>query len=124
MYTITLADGTKLENLTLNGNTFESDTDYTEDTFNGKLSEVHFECDANDAEHGEAYPAVGKNMTLNTLWAKDTTPSGKCWFGFRELSPWELAQQQAKQTQLDTDEMIASQEERIIMLELGLTEEV
>ncbi len=40
---ITLADGTKLENLSLNGNNFVSETEVTEDTFKGKLSKVLFE---------------------------------------------------------------------------------
>ena len=37
---ITLSDGTKLENLGMNGNNFISETEVTEETFNGKLSKV------------------------------------------------------------------------------------
>lgn len=40
---ITLSDGTKLENLGLNGNNFISETEITEDDFRGKLSKVKFE---------------------------------------------------------------------------------
>lgn len=37
---ITLSDGTKLENLRLNGNNYISNTEITEDDFKGKLSKV------------------------------------------------------------------------------------
>lgn len=40
---ITLADGTRLENLRLNGNNFISDTEITADIFNGNLSKVVIE---------------------------------------------------------------------------------
>lgn len=40
---ITLADGTQLENLRLNGNNFISDTKITADTFSGNLSKVVIE---------------------------------------------------------------------------------
>lgn len=40
---ITLSDGTKLENLGLNGNNFISEAKITEDDFRGKLSKVTFE---------------------------------------------------------------------------------
>lgn len=40
MWEITLSDGTKLENLKLNGNNFISEVKITEDDFRGKLSHV------------------------------------------------------------------------------------
>lgn len=40
---ITLSDGTKLENLRLNGNNFISEAEITEDDFRGKLSKVIIE---------------------------------------------------------------------------------
>ena len=40
---ITLSDGTKLENLRLNGNNFISEAEITEDDFRGKLSKVNVE---------------------------------------------------------------------------------
>lgn len=40
---ITLSDGTKLENLRLNGNNFISEAEITEDDFRGKLSKVTVE---------------------------------------------------------------------------------
>lgn len=45
MYAITLSDGSKLENLTLNGNNFITAQEITEATFRRKLSHVNIECD-------------------------------------------------------------------------------
>lgn len=39
-YSVTLSDGTKLDNLALNGNNFVSSTKLTEDDFKDKLSKV------------------------------------------------------------------------------------
>ena len=39
-FTITLADGTQLANLELNGNNFVSKTEVNADTFRGKLAKV------------------------------------------------------------------------------------
>lgn len=39
-YSVTLSDGTKLDNLALNGNNFVSSTKLTEDDFKNKLSKV------------------------------------------------------------------------------------
>lgn len=53
-YSVTLSDGTKLDNLALNGNNFVSSTEVTEDTFNGKLSKVTIvDEDGNSTDHGE-----------------------------------------------------------------------
>jgi hypothetical protein len=56
-WTVTLADGTAIENLTLNNgaNTFHSPAEITEDTFDGKLSEVHIAASDGDMT-GCAYP--------------------------------------------------------------------
>ena len=43
LWKITLSDGTKLENLGLNGNNFISGAKITEDDFKGKLSKVTVE---------------------------------------------------------------------------------
>ena len=45
-FKITLADGTQLSNLKLNGNNFVSKAEVTADTFRGKLSSVTIEGDA------------------------------------------------------------------------------
>lgn len=47
---ITLADGTKLENLSLNGNNFVSETIITEDDFKGKLLKVKIEGKTEDGQ--------------------------------------------------------------------------
>lgn len=47
MYTMTLSDGTKLENLELNGNNWISKTKITDKDFEGKLVKVS----ATDGEH-------------------------------------------------------------------------
>ena len=41
-FKITLADGTQLKNLKLNGNNYISKTEITEDYFKGKLSKIIF----------------------------------------------------------------------------------
>lgn len=53
-YSVTLSDGTKLDNLALNGNNFVSALEVTEDTFKGKLSKVTIvDEDGKSTEHGE-----------------------------------------------------------------------
>lgn len=47
---ITLADGTELENLSLNGNNFVSETIITEDDFKGKLLKVKIEGKTEDGQ--------------------------------------------------------------------------
>ena len=47
---ITLADGTKLENLGLNGNNFISETEITEEDFKGKLIKVKIEGTTEDRQ--------------------------------------------------------------------------
>ena len=42
MYTMILADGTEIENLTLNGNTYVSPVKINEDLFKGNMSTVTF----------------------------------------------------------------------------------
>ena len=51
-FTITLADGTQLGGLELNGNNFVSKKEVTEDTFKGKLGRVVIEGDAEADDAG------------------------------------------------------------------------
>ncbi len=51
-FTITLADGTQLGGLAMNGNNFVSKTELTPATFAGKLSKVVIEGDADADEAG------------------------------------------------------------------------
>lgn len=79
MYTLTLADGTVLENLSVNGNNFISDTMVTEDMFTGNTYAIT----VNDGENVTEY----KNMVL--VYIQEI--GNKYWFGFRERSADELA---------------------------------
>lgn len=49
-YSVTLSDGTKLDNLALNGNNFVSSTKLTEDNFKDKLSKVTITDDDGEAK--------------------------------------------------------------------------
>ena len=49
-YSVTLSDGTKLDNLTLNGNNFVSSTKLTEADFKDKLSKVTITDDDGNAK--------------------------------------------------------------------------
>ena len=51
-FTVTLADGTQLAGLGLNGSNFVSKTEVTPETFKGKLSKVAIEGDAEADEAG------------------------------------------------------------------------
>ena len=84
-YTITFADGTKLENLTLNNgaNTFHSPAEITMDTFDGKLSKVHIF--ASDGDMTEcAYPDTLHDAELVQIMQPTDTPDGTWQFILRE----------------------------------------
>lgn len=100
-WTVTLADGSKLENLTLNdgANTFHSPVEITEDAFNGKLSEVHIAAsDGNMA--GSAYPEILHNAELVQIMQPTDTPDGQWAFILREIPADELFKAKI-QAQLD-----------------------
>lgn len=79
MYSLTLADGTVLENLSVNGNNFISDDLVTEEMFTGNT----YVMTVNDGENVTEY----KNMALVYIQKN----GDKYWFGFRERSAEELA---------------------------------
>lgn len=55
-YTVTLSDGTKIENLTLNGNNFISTTAVTEEQFDGKLKGVTItDSDGKEEKHEDMF---------------------------------------------------------------------
>ena len=107
-WTVALTDGTKLENLTLNGNNFISDTELTSEMFEGKFSKVT----ATDGDNTIEW----NNAELVQI----THPDSRWWFILREIPEETLYKAAVKAAQLDADEMIADQEERLVMLELGL----
>lgn len=91
-YTITFADGTRLENLTLNNgaNTFHSASEITAETFNGKLSEVHIAASDGDMT-GCAYPDTLHDAELVQIMQPADTPDGTWQFILREIPENEIA---------------------------------
>lgn len=81
-YTITLGDGSKLEGLERNGNTFETAQNITEETFDGKLGHIVVE----DGETEEEF----ENVVLVRLWKVEET----VYFVLRELTQDEVSQMQ------------------------------
>lgn len=69
MYTITLSDGSKLENLRLNGNNFIANYQLSEADFNHKLSSVDIESDDPNVDELTIGIDLGHydNMQLITL---------------------------------------------------------
>lgn len=100
-WTVTLADGTAIENLTLNNgaNTFHSPAEITEDTFDGKLSEVHISASDGDMT-GCAYPDTLHNAELVQIMQPADTPDGQCAFILREIPADQLFRAKI-QAQLD-----------------------
>lgn len=91
-YTISFADGAKLENLTLNAgsNTFHSETEITHKTFEGKLSEVHIT--ASDGDMTECtYPDTMYDAELVQIMGSSDTPDGQWQFILREIPEDEVA---------------------------------
>lgn len=79
---ITLADGTELKNLGLNGNNFISETEVTEDIFRGNLSKVIIE----GKENGQPVKNEYKHMELVQIAHYEDG----YYFVLRELSQDEL----------------------------------
>lgn len=77
-YKITLADGTVIDNLRLNGNNYISDKELTADVFLGKLNKVVI----NDGERDVVYD----NMTLVQIVKYDE----EYWFILRTMTKREL----------------------------------
>ena len=96
-WTVALADGTLIENLTLGGNNFQSETEITADMFDGNLSEVHISASDGDMT-GCASPAVLHDAELVQI--THDNPDGKWWFILRELSEDELFKMRVR-AQLD-----------------------
>ena len=91
-WTVVLADGTKLENPTLNpgANTFHSASEITAEMFDGKLSEVHIA--ASDGDMTEcAYPDTLHDAELVQIMQPTDTPDGTWQFVLREIPEDEVA---------------------------------
>lgn len=84
IYKITLADGTEISNLTLNGNNFISQEPISESIFDGNLSEVVI----NDGEHDEAHT----NMELIQI----TQMGDEYWFVLADIPKERLERDQMR----------------------------
>lgn len=84
IYKITLADGTEIGNLTMNGNNFISEGTIDPGIFQSNCSPVII----NDGEHDE----VHENMDL----VQETEVDGKSWFVLRDITLKELEQAKIK----------------------------
>lgn len=92
MYTITLNDGTKIENLTMNGNNFITNESITREIFSGNLKHVKIESDNlpdmtqefPDFENFDDISRTGEfeNCELSH-YIKDA--KGRIWFVIREI---------------------------------------
>ena len=83
-YKITLADGTELSNLTMNGNNFISEATIDTGIFQSNCSPVVI----SDGEHDETH----ENMELVQV----TEVNGQSWFVLRDMTPKELEQAKIK----------------------------
>lgn len=83
-YKITLADGTELSNLTINGNNFISEATIDPGIFQSNCSPVVI----SDGEHDETH----ENMELVQV----TEVNGQSWFVLRDMTPKELEQAKIK----------------------------
>lgn len=100
-WAVTLADGTKIEGLTLNSgaNTFHSETEITPEMFDGNLSEVHISASDGDMT-GCAYPDTLCNAELIQIMQPTDTPDGQWAFILREIPEDDLFRAKI-QAQLD-----------------------
>ena len=83
-YKITLADGTELSNLTMNGNNCISEATIDPGIFQSNCSPVVI----SDGEHDETH----ENMELVQV----TEVNGQSWFVLRDMTPKELEQAKIK----------------------------
>lgn len=113
-WTVTLADGTKLENLTLNNgaNTFHSETEITPEMFNGKLSEVHISSSDGDMT-GCAYPDTLHDAELVRIMHPTDTPDGTWQFILREIPENEVTKAKAEKRLASLE---SSNEDIILMM--------
>lgn len=91
-YTVTLADGTAIENLTLNcgANTFHSAAEINKKMFDGKLSEVHITASNGDMTEC-AYPDTLHDAELVQIMQPTDTQDGTWQFILREIPEDEVA---------------------------------
>lgn len=101
MYTITLADGTEIKNLSLNGNNFISDTPLDASIFENNLQTVHIK--------GPNVDEMFENMDLASL----REDGGKYWLVLRCLSDQELKE---RNMLADISELFDASDDIILMM--------
>ena len=84
-FTVTLADGTSISNLELNGNNFISKTELTPETFSGKLSKVKIE---GPEDCFDDAGLIGEHKNMELVQVKKY--GDEYWFILRDLSQEEL----------------------------------
>ena len=119
MYKITLADGTVLDGLTLNGNNFISDEPIESGVFLGKLSRVRIESAGGEEEDAFGSELIGthENMKL----AANRVIGGKQWFILADMTADELWRAEVEDamcaTEIDTADWRAEIEAALCELE-------
>lgn len=95
-WSITLADGTALKGLRLNGNNFLSETEVTPATFAGKLSEVRITASSTPTEP-LPYPETMHDAELVQITPASETPDGRWWIILREIPEEERYRKEMEQ---------------------------
>lgn len=96
LWEVTLADGSKISSLTLNGNNFCSDKELTPATFEGKLSEVRITASVPPTEP-LPYPDTLHDAELVQITTPDETPDRRWWFILREIPEEERYRKEMEQ---------------------------
>ena len=94
MYAITLADGTKIDNLDLNGNNFISGEILPDEVFDGKLSRVEISGEEGAREFTDMYLVANRVM------------DGKSWFIFAEKTEEMKRKERFEALEVATDDII------------------
>lgn len=97
-YTVTLSDGTKIENLTLNGNNFISTTAVTEEQFDGKLKGVTITDSEGKEEKHEDMFLVQVTHPSDQEW----------WFILADKTASQIKQEQFEQSIASLTDMVMS----------------
>lgn len=101
MYTITLADGTEIKNLSLNGNNFVSDMPIDAPVFENNLRTVHIT--------GPNVDGTFENLDLASL----REDGGKYWIVLRQMPDGELRE---RNTQADIRELFETSDDIVLMM--------
>ena len=94
MYTITLNDGTKLENLVLNGNNFISQTKIEDSTFENNLGTVTITGAPDNPEYEGQELTETTEVLHNCKIDANRMYGEECWFIIREKTNSELKEEQ------------------------------